>query len=245
MRCALASMGFINENIIFNKKVIIDTMIQYSNDVDIVIFGEAFLQGFYAATFDIEHDNKLAVTQDDLIIKEICAVAREYAVAVSFGFIEKSGDVFYSSQITIGSDGKVIDVYRRVSPGWKEPFANERYCEGKGFHAFQFMGRRIVVGLCGDLWYDENIHKVQQLHPDIVFWPVYTDFNYNKWNETMKYEYAAQAGKIRGTVLYVNPFCIDKKEEDEIAKGGSVLFINGNIEKELPAGREDVLIVEV
>lgn len=43
MRCALASMGFINENVEFNKKVIIDTMIKYSNDVDIVLFGEAFL----------------------------------------------------------------------------------------------------------------------------------------------------------------------------------------------------------
>lgn len=244
MKCALASLGFMNENVMFNKKVIMDTMMKYSGDVDIVIFGEAFLQGFYGATFDVEHDNKLAITQDDCIMKEICSAAREYAVAVSFGFIEKAEDVFYSSQITIDSAGKVIDVYRRVSPGWKEPFAGEKYCEGKGFHAFPFMGRSVVVGLCGDLWYDENIREVKQLLPDVVFWPVYTDFNCRKWNETIKHEYAAQAGKIGGKVLYVNPFCIDK-EGDEIAKGGSVLFLNGNIEQEIPSGKEDVLLVEV
>lgn len=244
MRCALASMGFINENVQFNKKVIIDTMIKYSNDVDIVIFGEAFLQGFYGVTFDVEHDSKLAITQNDLIIKDICSVASDYAVAVSFGFIEKSGDVFYSSQITIDSNGKVIDVYRRVSPGWKEAFANEQYCEGTGFHTFSFMEQKIAIGLCGDLWYDENIYEVKHLLPDIVFWPVYTDFNYNEWNESIKYEYARQAGKVGGKVLYVNSFCIDK-EADEIAKGGSVLFSDGNIDKEILSGKEDVLVVDV
>ena len=74
MKCALASMGFINENVQYNKSVIVDTMKKCSNDVDIVIFGEAFLQGFYGATFKIDHDEKLAIRQDDLIIKEICSV---------------------------------------------------------------------------------------------------------------------------------------------------------------------------
>lgn len=244
MRCALASMGFINEDAQFNKKVIIATMIKYSNDVDIVIFGEAFLQGFYGATFDVEHDNQLAISQDDLIIEEICSVASDYSVAVSFGFIEKSGDAFYSSQITIDSAGKVIDVYRRVSPGWKESYANEQYCEGTGFHTFMLNGLKIAIGLCGDLWYDENVHEMKFLRPDIVFWPVYTDFNYNEWNESIKYEYAVQAGRIGGKVLYVNSFCIDK-ETDEIAKGGAILFSNGNIDKEIPSGKEDVLVIEV
>ena len=97
MRCALASKGFVNENIQHNKNVIIDTMIKCSNDVDIVIFGEAFLQGFYGATFEIEHDEKLAINQNDLIIKEICSVAKEYKIAVSFGFIEKAKNCFYNS----------------------------------------------------------------------------------------------------------------------------------------------------
>ena len=120
-------MGFINENVQYNKNVVIDTMKKCSNDVDIVIFGEAFLQGFYGATFEIEHDEKLAIVQNDLIIKEICSVAKEYGIAVSFGFIEKAEDCFYSSQITIDSNGNIIDLYRRVSPGWKEknPNANQ------------------------------------------------------------------------------------------------------------------------
>ena len=244
MKCALAAVGFINENIQHNKNVIIETMVKCSNKADIVIFGEAFLQGFYGATFEIEHDEKLALSQNDLIIKEICSVAKERRIAVSFGFIEKAEDCFYSSQIIIDSNGTIINVYRRVSPGWKEEFANEQYREGNEFHIFSYMDRKIAVGLCGDFWFDENVSKVKQLLPDVVFWPVYTDFNCNEWNTSMKYEYADQADKIGGKVLYVNSVCKDKDEE-EIARGGAVLFIDGKIDREIPSGKEDILFVEV
>ncbi len=244
MKCALASMGFINENIQHNKNVIIETMVKCSKEADIVIFGEAFLQGFYGPTFEVEHDKKLAVSQDSVIINEICEAAKEHEIAVSFGFIERDGDYFYSSQITINSKGEIIDIYRRVSEGWKLPHANEKYCEGHGFHTFSYLGKKIAVGLCGDFWFDENIDEVKQLLSDVVFWPVYTDFNYNEWNTSVKYEYAEQAGMIGGKVLYVNSLCKDK-DEDEIARGGSALFVDGQISREIPSGREDILLVEV
>ena len=244
MKCALAAVGFINENVLHNKKVIMDTMIKYAKEADIVIFGEAFLQGFYGAKFHPEQDETIAIAKDDPIIQEICSAAVQYSIAVSFGFIEKTGETFYSSQITIASDGQVLDVYRRVSPGWKEEFAGERYCEGKEFRTFSFMGQKIAVGLCGDLWFDENIEAINALKPELVFWPVYTDYNYEEWNTAVKLEYAEQAGKLAGKVLYVNSVCLDKQEE-EIARGGAALFEKGCIAKEIPSGEENVLIVEV
>ena len=93
MRCICASMGFINENITHNKNTIIRTIQKYSCVADIIIFGEAFLQGFYGPTFDVEHDKQLAITQDSNIIDEICCVAKEYATAVSFGLLISSVEV--------------------------------------------------------------------------------------------------------------------------------------------------------
>ena len=244
MRCALASKGFINGDLQHNKNVIVNTMLACSGEADIIIFGEAFLQGFYGVTFDIEHDVQIALSQNDSIVKEICAVAKQSAIAVSFGFIEKEKGCFYSSQITIDKNGNILDVYRRVSPGWKESFAEKSYCEGDAFHAFFFMGNKIAVGLCGDFWFDENIDKVIKLKPDVVFWPVYTDYNYNEWNTSVKYEYAFQAGKICKKVLYVNSFCKDMDGE-EIAKGGAAFFENGTIQKEVLAGNEAILFVEI
>lgn len=106
------------------------------------------------------------------------------------------------------------------------------------------MDKRIAVGLCGDLWYDENIDMIKKINADIIFWPVYTDFNYEKWNKEIKYEYLEQASKINSDVLYVNSYCIDK-DEKEIAKGGAILFSKGKIISEIPAGKEDILIVKI
>ena len=36
MRCALVAVGFKNEDVQFNKKVIIDTMEKYASEADIV-----------------------------------------------------------------------------------------------------------------------------------------------------------------------------------------------------------------
>ncbi len=57
---------------------------------------------------------------------------------------------------------------------------------------------------CSILWYEENITRLNELKPDIVWWPVYTDYNYLEWNNTVKFEYAKQAGKINAPVFYVN-----------------------------------------
>ena len=83
MKCALAAVGFINENILYNKKVIMDTMIKYAGEADIIIFGEAFLQGFYGAKFIPEQDETIAIAMNDTIIQEICSVAGQYSIAVS------------------------------------------------------------------------------------------------------------------------------------------------------------------
>ena len=99
--------------------------------------------------------------------------------------------------------------------------------------------------VCGDLWYEENITRLNELEPDIVWWPVYTDYNYLEWNNTVKFEYAKQAGKINAPVFYVNSVCMDKPDNREIAKGGAALFDKSFIKEELPAGNEGVLIVEV
>ena len=56
MRIALAALGFVNKDINHNKMVMIDTLNNLKNKVDIVLFGEAFLQGFDSLSFDYEKD---------------------------------------------------------------------------------------------------------------------------------------------------------------------------------------------
>ena len=244
MNCALAAVGFIDGNLAYNQAVIIDTIKSCAGKADVVIFGEAFLQGFHAMDFSVEHDTAVAVSRKDPAIQKICRAAEEYAVAVSFGFLEKDGDAFFSSQMTVDRNGRMIDLYRRVSPGWKEPFAGKAYREGDSFRAFSFLGKTVAVGLCGDLWYDENIARLNELRPDIVWWPVYTDYPHAEWNNTAKFAYAEQAGKIHAPVFYVNSVCMDRPHDGAAASGGAALFDKGCIKAECPAGSEGILIVE-
>ena len=141
-------------------------------------------------------------------------------------------------------DGKTIDNFRRVSVGWKEPVADSHYKEGDGFHKFIFEGKEFAVGLCGDLWDDQNVKSMKDLDAEIVLWPVYTDFNYREWNESIKNEYAEQAALFGHKVLYVNSVCLDR-EGHEIARGGAAYFQDGKIKRQTPAGEESILCVRL
>lgn len=244
MRCALAALGFVNGDTERNVQTVLATMRAYAGQADVVLFGESFLQGFYAADFDPAHDRDVALTLDSPAVRRIREAARALGVAVSFGFIERDGGDFYSSQLTIDAEGAIADHYRRVSPGWKLPHAGPEYREGGGFRAFPLCGKRVAVGLCGDLWYDENIEAVNRLEPEVVLWPVYTDYSPGEWNGAVKAEYAQQAGRIGADVLYVNSVCLDR-EGEEIARGGAAHFRGGRIMSERPSGAEGVLVVEV
>lgn len=245
MKIALAALGFVNNDSLHNQRVILNSIAQYASSADMLLFGEAFLQGFYAPVFDYEQDQHTALVLHDPLIQEIRSAARKHNIAVSFGFIEKDGDAIYSSQLTLGKDGGILDHFRRVSPGWKELIADDRYREGSGFHTFSFCGKRLSVALCGDLWHDEHVQSMRALSPDTVLWPVYTDFHPDVWNTTLKLEYAEQAQRFCKGVLYVNPYCLDKQDDPDIAKGGSAHFCSGSIASEAPAGQESVLLVEL
>lgn len=244
MKIALAAVGFITNNIEYNLGKIKVIVKKYHKEVDLILFGESFLQGFDCLTWEYSKDIEIALHIDSYSIKEIKDLAREYQVAISFGYIEKSGYEIYSSQLTIDKDAQILDNFRRVSAGWKEPIADFHYCEGEVFRKFNYLNKSISVALCGDLWYEENCTQMKALNTDIVLWPVYTDFNFQEWNDVIKYEYAEQAEKCGKNLLYVNSHCLDK-ESHNIARGGAALFINGKIESEISAGEEDVLIVEV
>ena len=50
--------------------------------------------------------------------------------------------------------------------------------------------------------------------------------------------------KLEGRFLLVNSVSLSGNEE-ELAKGGAVCFLDGQIKEELPAGKEGVLMVQV
>ena len=245
MKIVLASAPVKNRNIEFNMQAMIDAIKNASSKADLILFGESVLQGFDCLCWDYETDKHMAVSLTDAPIQRMCEAAKQYGIAVSFGFIDCVDDILYSSQIFIGADGKIVTVFHRVSIGWKElSKTDDHYKEGKHFERFCYGGRSFAIGLCGDLWTDGRPEEIKALNADVVLWPVWCDYNADEWNNSIKYEYAEQAALCGDCVLLVNPYCADAEETDAAA-GGVAYFKKGCIAADMPAGNSGAKIVEI
>lgn len=244
MKIALASAPVKNGKTDFNLQTMIEYVKEYGGRADLILFGESVLQGFDCLCWEYEKDRYIAAGLTDEPIRAICAAAKVNQIAVSFGLIERGDDGLYSSQIFIGADGNIVNVFRRVSIGWKEYKKTDvHYREGEHFEKFRYGGKSFAVGLCGDLWTDGRPEEMNALNADVVLWPVWCDYDPDEWNDQIKYEYASQAALCGREVLLVNPFCADPERKGSAA-GGSIHFRAGMIREEQPSGKIGVLIAD-
>lgn len=242
MKIGLASKEFINKDIEKNTNTIIKAMKEAKkNKVDMLCFGEAFLQGFDSLSWNYEDDRKIALSISASPIQKICNHSKDLKICISFGYIENFKDLLYCSYITINEYGKIINNFRRVSPGWKEPCADTKYYkEGTTFSTFKYKDLTFAVGLCGDFWYEENVNIISKLKKDIVLWPLFVDFNIEEFESQYKDEYANQANKLGSKVLFINSI-----SKDSLSFGGSYEFSNGKVLSEFPIGKNGLLYVKI
>ena len=236
MKIGLAQYKFINNDVDFNISQIEKAVRACAKNVDLLCFGESFLQGFDSLSWNYEYDKEVAIFQDSKEIKRICDLSKEYNIAILIGYIEKTNDSIYSSLAFI-NDGYIKENYRRVSKGWKEFSKTDfHYKEGNTIEKINFKDHDFLIGLCGDLW-DENWERFKT--DAIVLWPVYLNFDLDSWIKQEK-EYAKQASKISSRVLMINSL-----SDNPVSHGGAFDFKDGIIINKLPYDKEDVLIIKL
>jgi N-carbamoylputrescine amidase len=72
MMIALAAVGFKNGDIAYNKEKIKTVIRDHGNkQVDLILFGETFLQGFDSLSWNYDIDKSIAVKMNDPVIDEI------------------------------------------------------------------------------------------------------------------------------------------------------------------------------
>ena len=243
MRIVLIPELFVDLDVENNLSQLKKWLDHYSGqDVDLLVFGEAFLRGFGAINADYEHDLALAIAQDDELIIRLREACRVAGLALAFGYIEKVEGTLYSACMVIGPDGEIFHNFRRVSPGWKlgSAFKDARYQEGDDYSPFELCGKTIDVAICGDLWYENLIENYEKIQTDLTLWPLYTNYDLETWEGGEKQEYAQRVASLKRPVLMVN--CID--EGENIALGGAFVFEDGQVKQELPMGEKGVLVFE-
>lgn len=235
LKIGLAPYKFINNDISFNIAQIENAMNSAQNKVDLLCFGESFLQGFDALHWNYEYDKQIAISVDSTIMLQLCQMTLQYHVDLLLGYIEISNESIYSSCAVI-ENGQLIHNYRRISRGWKKcRLADEHYKEGIHTPGFLYHGQHLGIALCGDLWdFPERFKSNSPL-----IWPVYVDFTPDEWSQ-YEIEYAEQARLAARQTLMINSI-------SEIPKsyGGAFHFVDGTRKERTVYGKEEILIVQL
>ncbi len=205
MKIALVAARIVDRDITYNLSQMELYMRQAKTaGADIVCFGEAFLQGFNALSWQYEDDKKIALTTSSREFVLIKDLTKEIEIDVLFGYNELEQGAIYSSCALIAG-GKIVHNYRRISRGWKNyEKTDEHYKEGSSVDVFDYKSKKCVIGLCGDIWeYPERF----SLGEDILFWPVYVCWTKEEWENGGKTEYAEQAKTCCENTLYIIRRC--------------------------------------
>lgn len=241
MKIGLASYRFINHQVAYNLSQIKKAMRLASGKVDLLCFGESFLQGFDALHWNYDHDKEIAITQTSAIMRKLCEATLRYQVDLALGYIEKSQDRLYSSYAVI-ERGRLLHNYRRISRGWKEfRITDDHYQEGTATTAFWYHGQKLQIALCGDLWDFPERFKTDGL----LIWPVYVNFSLDEW-KTYEQEYAQQASLAASKTVLINSIAmpVTTSSPASISHGGAFYFVGGATLQKLPYDEERILIVD-
>ncbi len=234
MKIGLAAYRFINNDIEFNISQI-EKALKSTNNLDILCFGEAFLQGFDAFSWSFDIDKNVAISKDSNVMKRLEKVSRDYNIDLAFGYLEIDGEDLYSSYAII-IDGKLTYNYCRITIGWKEYWLTDHhYKEGNEVLTFKYKGHNITIALCGDMWDCPIKFKSN----DLLIWPVYVNFTIDEW-EKEEIEYAKQASIACNNTLMINSL---SKNPD--CYGGCFYFKDGELEQKLDYNIEGILIIKI
>ena len=172
MRIGLVSYRCENRNTEFNMSQIELAMQRSKGKIDLLCFGEAFLQGFDALCWDYEADKAIALELSSETISRLRSWTVQYGVSLITGYIERDREKLYSSCVVI-SEGEIVHNYRRISKGWKEYSKTDgHYCEGNETGSFYIQGKEVTLALCGDLWEFPDRFSTDKL----LIWPIYVNY---------------------------------------------------------------------
>ncbi|MDO5734226.1 MAG: carbon-nitrogen hydrolase family protein [Eubacteriales bacterium] len=214
-----------------------------ANNSELLLFAEAFLQGFEAMSFDYAEDIQKAYSIRGSELAKVRQIARENELAIGLGFYENYKGGIYSAYAIFDQDGETIEHYRRVSPGWKMPKACADYREGSNFHSFRFAGKTFATLICGDFWTDELLPAIIAMDADVdaFIWPVHCDYESEFWQQEEKAEYAKRSAILAKPILFINNFVKEKNR----AKGGVYLWQQGKTLAALEMGELGQLNLEL
>ena len=138
---------------------------------ELVIAPENVLDGYVAgAAPDVTREKMLGIAQtvpDGPYIQRGCDLARELAIYLIFGFLERVDERLYNTCILIDPQGALVARYRKVNP------LNEMFITpGHELQPFETPFGRVGFLICGDRGVLDNFRTLAVQGAQIIFIPM-------------------------------------------------------------------------
>lgn len=250
MKYALA-VNRITSNIDLNIKLILKLIEEVKkNHTDFIIFPECSITGLINNDLP-DHDLKLGISESSDILKCIFESARQNQIYVSIGFLELDNNSLYDSVICIDKLGNVISKYRRITDGWHGSNVDkEIYKEGTDIKIFSIENKIYSYLICGDLFDDRLICKLNDENIDILIFPFARTFydgdvSQQKWEHEEMPHYIEQIIKCGAVTLMTNYINYSSNSESYFFGGAYVIDKSGKIMAKKEIGNEGLLYMDI
>ncbi len=181
----------------------------YVHKCQLICFPECALTGLVEAE-DYESDIKLAVEIPGDITHKIGKLARDHNLHIATGVLERDRGSLYDTAILFDNRGKIILKYRRINPRWHGPNVPKNlYMQGTTLDTASTSLGEITFAICGDIFDDMVVAKVQRVRPDYLIIPLsrsFAGYSQDWWDREEKWAYVRQVAKIGVTSFLVNSF---------------------------------------
>ena len=154
-----------NANISKNVDIIHHAMKKASiNNADILLIPECFITGY-----DLPMTYEKSISDDNEVIQNICALAKEYHMGVVLTSFTKGERKPQNTAFVISKQGNILMKYSKVHTC---DFADEKEVEeGKEFKVCNFDGVKIGIMICYDREYPESARILMMKGAEIILVP--------------------------------------------------------------------------
>ena len=251
MRIALA-INLVDNDRAENMRRIKQMATEASNaGANIILFGETAITGMINNDYP-DHDLPFSDTIPGEATEMMAQLARELKMWMVIGLLEQDSGKLYDSAVLLSPDGRIALKYRRIDGRWHGKKADPAvYCEGTDIAAANTGHGSMAIIICGDLWNDKVVQRLQEIKPDMLFHLYARCFsdgsrNQEKWNNEEIPEFSNQVKKAGIKTFSVSYLSSSGLPAEGETMGGAMIFASdGALQSQYPLGKSGILYYDM
>ncbi len=247
MRIAVVS-NLVTEDVARNQNRILQLATEaINNEAELLLFPETAATGLVISG-NPENDLKIAETIPGPRNKQWSSLSAEYGIYFGAGLLERDGKRIFDSAVLFNPDGELILHYRRNDSGWHSLDDDPKiYCEDDQIPVVDSPIGRLAFLICGDLWNDEVLRRLQTDHPEYLLYILARDIiprtQVKQIWESEFLSYRNRWKSVGSHVLAANLFC--NYENAESIGGAWYIKNNGEVLVSIPILQEGFLLIDL